>query len=421
MPSVSNTNDNINNDECDIEPEDSASQVSGSISRLSKISNQSMIRRIELEKKRAELKISHELQQAKAQVRAKAEALRLRAEMDEAEALQAKARAEAEALQAKARAKAEAVRLQAEMDEAEAEALARLRAEEAALDAEEKLLACSELSSTVTSLRSSKTCRSKLSSALSCKPKPRHSKSRVSLSKPLIEPSNVAEKQNCKPLANVMEPTVEKQCRYSLNPAAKEFVRDNVLPTNAVSNAFNQGCNATLFAEPHVATTPSACESAMKTYLDRQGRNEFISLASQIAYDGKNMSFVFYENQILRLMKESPFPDRRFEVLRASCVGQPREMVNLFFAPVKAMSTSQRVEKALARLKERYGVPGGLTSEPKVTEIRYGPKITFNTASLKAFNEELNLLEVYAYAHDEVNKLSGQLIFWILRIDYLTF
>ena len=74
------------------------------------------------------------------------------------------------------------------------------------------------------------------------------------------------------------------------------------------------------------------------------------------------------------------------------------------------MSTSQRVEKALARLKERYGVPGGLTSEPKVTEIRYGPKITFNTASLKAFNEELNLLEVYAYAHDEVNKLSGQLI-----------
>ena len=233
VPSVSNTNDNINNDECDIEPEDSASQVSGSVSRLSKVSNQSMIRRIELEKKRAELKISHELQQAKAQ--------------------------------AQARAKAEAVRLQAEMDEAEAEALARLRVEEAALDAEEKLLACSELGSAVTGLRSSETCRSKLSSAVSCRPKTKLSKSRVSLSQPPIEPSSDAEKENCKPRANVVEPTVETQCRYSLNPAAKEFVRDSVLPTNTVSNAFNRGYNATLFAGPHVATTPSACESAMKT------------------------------------------------------------------------------------------------------------------------------------------------------------
>ena len=42
------------------------------------------------------------------------------------------------------------------------------------------------------------------------------------------------------------------------------------------------------------------------TYLDRQGRNEYITLASQIAYDGNNIAFVFYENQIRRLMEESP-------------------------------------------------------------------------------------------------------------------
>ena len=56
-----------------------------------------------------------------------------------------------------------------------------------------------------------------------------------------------------------------------------------------------------------------------------------MNLASQIAYNGTNLAFVFYENQIRRLMDESPYPERRFEVLRASCVGQPREMVNLFF------------------------------------------------------------------------------------------
>ena len=132
-------------------------------------------------------------------------------------------------------------------------------------------------------------------------------------------------------------------------------------------------------------------------------------MASQIAYHGANLAFVFYENQIRRLTDESPYPERRFEVLRASCVGQPREMVNLFFDPMKAMTTSQRIEKALARLRERYGVPGGFTSEPKVMKIRHGPTISFNASSLKAFNEELNLLEGYAYAHDKLKKLSKQL------------
>ena len=109
-------------------------------------------------------------------------------------------------------------------------------------------------------------------------------------------------------------------------------------------------------------------------------------------------------------MDRSPSPERRFEVLRASCVGQPREMVNLFFAPMKSFFTSQRIEKALDQLRQRYGVPSGLTSEPKIVEIRYGPKITLNSTSLKNFNEDLNTLEVFAYAHDEIDKLSGQLL-----------
>ena len=56
---------------------------------------------------------------------------------------------------------------------------------------------------------------------------------------------------------------------------------------------------------------------------------------------------------------ETSSSERRLEVLRASCVGQPREMVNLFCAPLKNMTTTQRIEKALDRLRQRYGVPGG--------------------------------------------------------------
>ena len=151
-------------------------------------------------------------------------------------------------------------------------------------------------------------------------------------------------------------------------------------------------------------------ELALHTYLQRQGRSEYINLASQIGYDGKNIAFVFYENQIRRLMNESPYDERRLEVLRASCTGQPREMVNLFCVPMKNLSTSQRIEKALDRLRQRYGVSGGLTSEPNIIAIRNGPKVSFDLNSMKMFNEDLNTLEVFAFAHDAAEKLSGQLL-----------
>ena len=59
--------------------------------------------------------------------------------------------------------------------------------------------------------------------------------------------------------------------------------------------------------------------SVVHNYLERQGRNEYINLASQINYNGRNIGFVFYENQIRKLMEESPFGERRLDVLRASC------------------------------------------------------------------------------------------------------
>ena len=157
---------------------------------------------------------------------------------------------------------------------------------------------------------------------------------------------------------------------------------------------------------------PSAThgEPALRAYIELQDRNEFINLASQIGYNGSNIDFVFYENQIRRLIHESPYDERRLEVLRASCIGQPREVVNLFFAPMKNMNTSRRIERALDRLRQRYGVSGGLTSEPKIVKIRTGPRVAMSAALLEAFNEDPNTLEVYAHAHNELGKLSKQLM-----------
>ena len=60
-----------------------------------------------------------------------------------------------------------------------------------------------------------------------------------------------------------------------------------------------------------------------------------------------------------------------------------------------------RVQSQLQKIKDRAET--------------HGPKVSFNATSLKSFNEDLNTLEVFAYAHDEVKKLSGQ-FFSILRV-----
>ena len=69
---------------------------------------------------------------------------------------------------------------------------------------------------------------------------------------------------------------------------------------------------------------------SFEAYLQHQQRNEFINLASQIAYDGINIAFVFYENQIRKLVSKSLCDERKSEVLKASFIGQPSEIVNLF-------------------------------------------------------------------------------------------
>ena len=72
-----------------------------------------------------------------------------------------------------------------------------------------------------------------------------------------------------------------------------------------------------------------------------------------MGFNGDNIAFVFFKNHIQKLMNECCISERRLEVLRAACVGQPREMINFFFGPMRGLSTSERVEKALKRLSER--------------------------------------------------------------------
>ena len=198
---------------------------------------------------------------------------------------------------------------------------------------------------------------------------------------------------------------LEDGCR-SQNGAQQDHLR-----TGAESFVHTKDCSVGKISAAHQSQNSSDCsQEVFKTYLEHQNRNEYITLASQIGYDGHNIAYVFYENQIRKLMEESPCADKRLEVLRASCIGQLREMINLFFGPMRNMPTSQRIERALDRMRERYGVSGGFVTEPEVVNIRTGPRIVHTITSLKSFNESLNTLEVFAHAHNELEKLGDQLL-----------
>ena len=278
-----------------------------------------------------------------------------------------------------------------------AETLAKLRLEEAKINAEQRRIACSQRGSSVTaSSRSRVSSRRKAGSE-----KKQSSKAELNLNARSSKLHGIS----------IPRSNVDQHKKDASTIRTEQWV--NSLTTcderNVNYNEIEDTVPKTVIAPSNSLPSVQA-HSAVHQYLERQGRNEFINLASQIAYNGNNIAFIFYENQIRKLMHESPLEERRLEVLRASCVGQPREMVNLFFAPLKGMTTGQRIEKALERLRQRYGVSGGFASEPKVVEIRFGPKVVHTAMSLKAFNEDLDTLEVFAYAHDQIDKLSGQLL-----------
>ena len=76
---------------------------------------------------------------------------------------------------------------------------------------------------------------------------------------------------------------------------------------------------------------------------------------------------------------------------------------------MKNMDTSTRIEKAIERLRQRYGVSGGLTTELKVIAVQNGLKAYHDLNSMKIF-EDLKTFGIFAFLRDEVDKFSGQLL-----------
>ena len=109
-------------------------------------------------------------------------------------------------------------------------------------------------------------------------------------------------------------------------------------------------------------------------------------------------------------MNKSSNDECKIGVLQTSCIGQLHEMINLFETPITGVLMSQRNEIELDNLHQRNEVSGVFTIEMKIIKICNGSVIIFSLNSLKQFNEYLNMLEIFAYAHNESEKLSGPIL-----------
>ena len=266
--------------------------------------------------------------------------------------------------QAKARAKAAA-----------AEAEARFRVAQARLDAEEKLLSMSQKGSTVTGasrksrrsyhgLTDAKHARGKLHyGALTVDTdKKLHGSggslalgARVVKSPPRLSGSThvdrstgdkLPESHQVAPVSSLLRaegihPKTEVRSHDGRVNIRQDFLTAGGSRPDPRYNSHREGVLKRAASARGPTRSGATCnqENVFNTYLERQSRNEYIKLAPQIGFDGTNIAFVFYENQIRELMAESPCRERRLEILRASSSGQARETINLFLAPMKSIST----------------------------------------------------------------------------------
>ena len=197
---------------------------------------------------------------------------------------------------AKAKAKAQEAAM-------EAEAKARFSIEQEKLKAELKLLELSERGSSVASksaLRRVRSIRSSTKcSAIGAVPHISFSVNRISgefynggVTGLDVRPE-------------VLIPFSSENCKYQETKPHLTFEQDQTeTKQRPFEKANPREIESTRFENlpRHSKADSSACaEEIFKTYLDRQGRNEYVNLASEIGYDGNNIAFVFYESQVRRL------------------------------------------------------------------------------------------------------------------------
>ena len=94
-------------------------------------------------------------------------------------------------------------------------------------------------------------------------------------------------------------------------------------------------------------------------------RKDFLDEAVLIGYDGTNMPYVMFYNQIMNLLNRCYFSDRKLALLRAPCVRMAAQTVAVVISDTHGFKDDIKTNMALNRLAQRFGVSGGFLNEPE--------------------------------------------------------
>ena len=145
-------------------------------------------------------------------------------------------------------------------------------------------------------------------------------------------------------------------------------------------------------------------------------RKDFLDEAVLIGYDGTNMPYVMFYNQIMNLMVRCPYSDRKLPILRAACVRSAAQTIGVVISDTPGFNDNTKIAMGLSRLEQRFGRSGGFANEPEVQQIRNGPKLSSTSgAAWKSFKDELTQCYVFAHSYKKPAVLEGRLVVDLAR------
>ena len=260
---------------------------------------------------------------------------------------------------------------------------------QAELDAEEQMLHLSNPNSVVSA-------RSRNQQTV-CKPLP-HTQPRKRLCE--VTPEHTEEFANAQPNAQLYKPLVESIANTKSTPLRNYrgySTQHDPYSQNRVSTLKNQEFQGS----PH---------SSNSSHIALQEYHILLEEARKIRYSGRNLPFIFFQNQIRELIKRCPISHRKMDLLRASCQEGAREAISALVPPVPGWDIDTQITRALEGLRLRYGCCSFL-AEPLVRQIRSGAKLPrMDAGTLEKLISDLNDCELYARAHQQMHSLDSNFI-----------
>ena len=118
----------------------------------------------------------------------------------------------------------------------------------------------------------------------------------------------------------------------------------------------------------------------------------------------------------MNLLAKCPYSNRKLPLLRAACLHTAARTIAVVISDTPGFDNDAKINMALNRLSQRFGVHSGFVNEPEVQKIRNGPKMSSTSAAgWKTFKDKLTQCFLYANSYKKPELLEGRLVVDLAR------